>query len=92
MTDDGYPRVLAGSLMGALRDDLNPPGATTLTYTLSVTNAAGAVTNASISSQGIVTWTPTAGQAPSVNTFTTRVTDGAAWATNRFNVTVTAGP
>jgi hypothetical protein len=64
----------------------------TLTYTLSVTNAAGAVTNASISSQGIITWTPTAGQAPTVNTFTTRVTDGAAWATNWFNVEVTVGP
>ena len=72
--------------------DVDPPEATTLTYTLSVTNAAGAVTNASISSQGIITWTPTAEQAPSVNTFTTRVTDGAAWATNWFNVTVIQSP
>jgi hypothetical protein len=68
--------------------DVDPPEATTLTYTLSVTNAAGAVTNANISSQGIITWTPTAAQAPSLNTFTTRVTDGAASATNRFTVTV----
>jgi hypothetical protein len=69
--------------------DVDPPSATTLTYTLSVTNAAGAVTNASISSQGIITWTPTVARAPSLNAFTTRVTDGAASATNRFNVTVT---
>jgi hypothetical protein len=60
-----------------------------LSYTLSVTNAAGAVTNASISAQGIITWTPTAEQPGSVNEFTTRVTDGAASATNRFTVTVT---
>lgn len=69
--------------------DADPPSATTLTYTLSVTNGVGVVTNASISAQGIITWTPTAGQAGSVNGFTTRVTDGAAWGTNWFNVEVT---
>ena len=69
--------------------DADPPSATTLSYTLSVTNGGGVVTNASISPQGIITWTPTVEQAGSVNVFTTRVTDGAAWATNWFNVEVT---
>jgi hypothetical protein len=72
--------------------------------TLSVTNAAtdadlpnelltysllSAPTNAAISATGIITWTPTEGQGPSTNTFTTAVTDnGGLSATNSFVVVV----
>ncbi len=61
-----------------------------LSYTLTVTNAltGGAVTNASISTNGVITWTPTEAQGPSTNTFTTIVSDGSLSATNSFTVTV----
>ncbi len=61
-----------------------------LTYTLTVTNAltGGVVTNASISTNGIISWTPTEVQGPSTNTFTTIVSDGSLSATNSFTVTV----
>jgi hypothetical protein len=63
--------------------------ANTLTYTLTVTNAAGTVTNASISASGVITWTPTEAQGPSTNIFTTIVTDNGSpnlSATNSFTV------
>jgi hypothetical protein len=65
--------------------------ANTLAYTLSITSTAGLVTNASISTQGVITWTPTEAQGPSTNTFTTIVTDGGSpnlSATNVFTVVV----
>jgi predicted nucleic acid-binding protein len=64
--------------------------ALSLTYTLTVTNAltGGVVTNASISTNGIISWTPTEAQGPSTNTFTTIVSDGSLSATNSFTVTV----
>jgi hypothetical protein len=65
--------------------------ANTLTYALSVSNAAGSVTNASISASGIIAWTPTEAQGPSTNTFTTIVTDNGTpplSATNSFIVVV----
>src|SRR5206468_343377 len=52
----------------------------------------GAVTNASISATGVITWTPTEAQGPSTNTFTTIVTDNGSpplSATNAFTVFVT---
>jgi len=55
-----------------------------LTYTL-VTAPAGA----SITTNGVVTWTPTEAQGPSTNVFTTVVNDGLASATNSFTVFVT---
>jgi len=63
-----------------------------LTYTLIATRlpSNSAVTNASISANGIITWTPTAAQAPSTNLFVTRVSDGSLSATNRFMVIVSA--
>jgi hypothetical protein len=48
--------------------------------------------NATISSSGIITWTPTEGQGPGTNVFTTRVTDNGIpplSATNSFKVVVT---
>jgi hypothetical protein len=65
-----------------------PPSA--LSYTLTVTNvlSGSTVTNASISTNGIITWTPTEAQGPSTNAFTTVVTDGSLSATNSFVVTV----
>src|SRR5207249_1170337 len=65
--------------------------ANTLTYTLTVSDAAGAVTNASISASGVITWTPTEAQGPNTNTFTTIVTDNGSpnlSATNTFAVVV----
>ncbi|MBI3851739.1 MAG: tandem-95 repeat protein [Verrucomicrobia bacterium] len=59
----------------------------TLSYALTVAPA-----NAAISSNGVITWTPTEAQGPSTNTFTTVVTDNGApplSATNTFTVTVT---
>src|SRR5205085_1155223 len=41
--------------------------ANTLTYTLSLNDAPPALTNASISASGIITWTPTEAQGPSTN-------------------------
>jgi VCBS repeat-containing protein len=66
--------------------------ANTLSYTLSVSSAAGPVNNANISANGIITWTPTEAQGPSTNTFTTVVTDDGSpnlSATNTFTVVVT---
>src|SRR5207237_311623 len=60
--------------------------ANTLSYTL-LTAPGGAV----ISAAGVITWTPSEAQGPSVNTFTTRVVDNgspALSATNSFIVTV----
>jgi hypothetical protein len=48
-------------------------------------------TNAAISTNGIITWTPSQVQSPSTNTFTTVVSDGGSpplSATNTFNVVV----
>ena len=61
-----------------------------LSYTLSVTNiiTGQAVTNASINTNGVITWTPTEAQGPSTNVFTTVVSDGSLSATNSFTVTV----
>src|SRR5204862_4239859 len=61
--------------------------ANTLTYSLIAAPA-----NATISSSGIVTWTPNESQGPGTNVFTTRVTDNGIpplSATNSFNVVVT---
>jgi VCBS repeat-containing protein len=65
----------------------------TLTYTLLVTNinTGQAVTNAAISSSGVITWTPSEIQGPSTNTFTTQVVDNGVpplSATNTFTVVV----
>ena len=62
-----------------------------LTYMLVVTNAltGSAVTNASISTNGVITWTPGQAQSPGTNVFTTIVSDGSLSATNSFTVTVT---
>jgi hypothetical protein len=67
--------------------------ANTLVYTLAVTNVLNnsAVTNAAVSTNGIITWTPTEAQGPSTNVFTTVVTDNGVpplSATNTFNVVV----
>ena len=61
-----------------------------LTYTLVATRLPGnsAVTDASISANGVITWTPATGQTPSTNLFTTSVSDGTFSATNRFTVNV----
>src|SRR5207302_5862363 len=61
-----------------------------LAYTLTVTNAAGVVANATITN-GVIAWTPTEAQGPSTNTFTTVVTDDGTpplKATNSFVVVV----
>ena len=55
-----------------------------LTYFL--TNASP--TNANITTNGIITWTPQQNQSPSTNTITTVVTDGSKSATNSFQVIV----
>ena len=68
----------------------------TLSYTLAVVSLGTGsgdsgnttVTNASISTNGIISWTPTEVQGPSTNTFTTIVSDGSLSATNSFTVTV----
>ncbi|HTY87054.1 MAG TPA: lamin tail domain-containing protein, partial [Candidatus Acidoferrum sp.] len=69
--------------------DTNNPGAL-LSYTLTVTNVlnGNVVTNAAISTNGIITWTPTEAQGPGTNLFTTVVSDGALTATNTFTVVV----
>ena len=61
-----------------------------LTYSLTVTNLGSdsAVTNASISTNGVITWTPQQTQSPGTNRFTTVVSDGSLSATNSFMVTV----
>jgi parallel beta-helix repeat protein len=61
-----------------------------LFYSLAVSNLGSntAITNASIDSDGVITWTPTNDQAASTNRFTTIVSDGYLNATNSFLVTV----
>jgi hypothetical protein len=59
--------------------------ANTLSYLL-ITPPAGAA----ISSQGIITWTPTVGQGNTTNILTTVVNDGTASVTNSFHVFVNA--
>ena len=46
------------------------------------------MTNASISTNGVITWTPQQTQSPGTNRFTTVVSDGSLKATNSFMVTV----
>jgi|GEM_PF-1498929 len=58
--------------------------ASSLTYTL-LNPPAGAV----ISSNGVITWTPTEGQGPSTNVIVTVVSDGQLSVTNQFTVVVT---
>jgi len=58
--------------------------ANTLTYQL-VSPPSGAT----ITTSGIITWTPTEGQGPGTNTLTTIVSDGALSRTNSFSVIVT---
>jgi hypothetical protein len=61
-----------------------------LTYALAVTNLSdnSVVLNATIDTNGVITWTPTEAQGPGANSFTTVVTDGAFSATNAFTVVV----
>ena len=58
--------------------------ANTLTYAL-----LQAPTNAVISANGIITWTPTEAQGPGVYTFTTVVTDYNPWAVNEQHLSAT---
>ena len=64
-----------------------------LSYSLSVTtvtnqNGNSAVTNAVISTNGVISWTPSEVQGPGVYTLTTVVSDGSLSATNSFSETV----
>ena len=61
-----------------------------LIYTVTVTNLldSSEVTNASISTNGVISWTPTEAQGPGTNRFTTVVSDGSLNATNSFLVVV----
>ncbi|HTY85967.1 MAG TPA: MBG domain-containing protein, partial [Candidatus Acidoferrum sp.] len=64
-----------------------------LTYTLAVTNSGdnSVVSNASINTSGVISWTPTEAQGPGVYSFTTTVSDGRVpplFATNSFTITV----
>jgi hypothetical protein len=61
-----------------------------LTYTVLVTNLLNnsAVLNAAISTNGVITWTPTEAQGPSTNLVTTVVSDGTLSATNRFTAVI----
>jgi len=61
-----------------------------LTYTVTVTNLldGSEVTNASISTNGVISWTPTEAQGPGTNRITTVVSDGSLYATNSFLVVV----
>ena len=86
--------VIAGNLLTATNtaSDLDLP-TNVLTYALSVS---GGITNALISTNGIITWTPSSVQAGNAYTFTTIVTDTNLYAltnqslsaTNTFTVTV----
>ena len=85
----------------ATLEDVSMPELTTLTVTNTAQDAdlpgdlltyslVGAPTNATISSAGVITWTPTETQGPSTNVLTTVVTDNAGVsATNSFVVLVT---
>jgi hypothetical protein len=68
--------------------DTNIPAAT-LTYLLTVTNAAGIVTNATISTNGIITWTATSAQDQTTNVFTTIVSNFNAIAVNAQRLSAT---
>jgi len=57
--------------------------ANTLTYTL-----VDAPANVAISTNGVITWTPTEAEGPGTNTITTVVSDGVLSVTNQFVVTV----
>ena len=46
------------------------------------------MTNAVISTNGVISWTPSEGQGPGIYTLTTVVSDGSLSATNSFNETV----
>ena len=61
-----------------------------LLYSLAVTNAENntLVTNVSINSSGVISWTPTEAQGPGVYSFTTIANEGFLNATNAFTVTV----
>jgi len=65
--------------------------ANTLIYLLSVTNLGTGlqVTNASIDSNGVISWTPTEAQGPGTNIFVTTVSDGTDTTANVFEVVVT---
>jgi hypothetical protein len=79
------PELTTLTVTNTAADPKVPPQ--TLAYSLIV-----APTNAVISSTGIITWTPTEGQGPSTNLFTTVVTDNGTpplSATNSFTVFVT---
>jgi subtilisin-like proprotein convertase family protein len=86
--------VIAGNLLTVTNtaSDLDLP-TNVLTYALSVS---GGITNALISPNGIITWTPSSAQASNTYTFTTIVTDTNLYAltnqslsaTNTFTVTV----
>ena len=61
-----------------------------LSYSLSVTtvtnqNGNSAVTNAVISTNGVISWTPSEAQGPGSYTLTTVVSDGSLSATNSFS-------
>jgi hypothetical protein len=82
--DRTIPELSTLTVNNAATDSDSPPNI--LTYTLIAAPA-----GASISSSGIITWTPTEAQGPSANTFTTRVTDNGSpplSATNSFQVLV----
>ena len=61
-----------------------------LAYTLWATNLLdnSAVLNAAISTNGVITWTPTEAQGPGTFVFTSVVSDGSLSATNSFQITV----
>jgi Big-like domain-containing protein len=61
-----------------------------LTYMLMATNQANGtlITNVTINTDGIITWTPTETQGPGTNRLTTIVSDGTRKATNSFLVTI----
>ncbi len=82
--DRVVPELTTLTVINTASHPASPPKV--LTYWLQV-----APTNATISTNGIITWTPTEAQGPGVFTFTTIVSDDAlppATATNTFTVTV----
>jgi hypothetical protein len=89
--------LLALALLSTLNLQLSTALATNLNFAIRVAGAGqvelawDTATNAAyrLESCASLARTPTAEQSGSVNEFTTWVTDGAAWATNRLNVEVT---
>lgn len=77
----GNKTVVAGNLLTftATASDADQP-TNTLTFSLD----AGVPAGASMTTAGVFTWTPTAGQAPSTNSVTVRVTDNGSPALNAF--------